>query len=75
MRPYFGSTKNIIIVVVVVLFSLYILVSCGESQYRDDSFDREQIQTCLNDNGTPIYEQYWYRMDDKMVIDFIACDK
>ena len=75
MRAYFGSTKNIVIVVAVVLFCLFILVSCGDSPSRDDSFDRQQIQLCLDEGGTPLYEKNFDGWNDVTIVDFIACKK
>lgn len=53
---------------------MFVLSSCGEDEAdRDDSYDRQQVQNCLNANGKPIYGTST-SYSGKTIIDFIACD-
>lgn len=56
-----------------VAVGLVLLSSCGEDVVRDDSYDREQVQNCLNNGGTPIYEKNFDKWNKVTIVDFIAC--
>lgn len=61
-----------LLVLLLVGFVL-LLSSCGDDDVRDDSWDRQQIQICLDNGGKPIYAQE--NTYDGIRVDFVACDK
>lgn len=73
--PVVFSWKNIFFFVILIVFSLFLLVSCGDTTTRDDSYDRQMVQQCLDENGIPVYDKIVSGWDDKTIIDYIACDK
>jgi len=50
-----------------------IATACGDDIQRDDSWDREQLQKCLDEGNTPLYTQQSH-YNDTVTITFIACD-
>lgn len=52
-----------------------VVSSCGDDISRNDDWDRTQVQNCLDEGATPIYNEQEDTFNDKVIISFIACDR
>lgn len=54
---------------------LFFAASCGDDNTRDDTWDRTQVQNCLDEGGNPIYNEQEDTFNDKVIVSFVACDR